>query len=349
MNSKRFEDISALKDIRIELRQELGDDVIKKAHSPVPWLDKAAIVLTLCSYLSIMTVFGFANLDWYAVLALVIVQGWLVSTMSLLGHDVSVHRRNWNHPINRLTGALLFVPSTIQFSQYRVGHYRHHAYLGTVNDPEVYKQDLRTRVRKFLFLTAIGFKLASSGRWASIARTGYASMLGSSDVERSAVKLELAVLVSFLVSITLVSHLLSWKIGLFGFIIPTLVIAPLLNSLRIILEHANVDPTNKYWLATPYKTGWFTQLLFLADSGDCHLLHHVFPRVPWYRMPALVKAAQPYFESKSVTYSHSYPALIYGWFISNFAHRTKWPLSISSSSGKKKPHVPSGEHAVEAD
>jgi fatty acid desaturase len=345
MNSKRFEDIKVLKEIRQDLRGQLGDEVINGVHKPIPWLDTAAILLTITTYGAVMTIFGVTSLDWFSTAGLVLFQAWLVSTMSLLGHDIAVHRRNWNRPIDRMIGALLFIPSTIQFSQYRVGHFRHHAFLGTANDPEVYKQDLRTRSRKLLFATAIGFKFASSGKWASEQREGYSNMVGAEANERRAAKVEFFMLLIFLSLITLLSHIVSWKIGIFGFIIPTLVLAPMMNSFRIILEHANVDPSNNYWLATPYKTGWFTQLLFVADSGDCHLLHHVFPRVPWYRMPALARAAKPYFEAKGVKYSTSYSELIYGWFVANFAHRTRWPIEES----KKKPHVPSGDHAVKMD
>ncbi len=324
--SIKFQDSIALQEVRQELRDFLGDHLLKKVHSQRPWLDSLVIAITISAYISNYLLFAFFNLNIALSILVIIFQGWLITIMGLLSHDVIVHRNKWRGSFENFIGSLLFIPATVPYTKYRLGHLRHHAYIGTTEDSEIYKQDIKTRWQRILFSTIIGFKMATTGKWSAESRHSYGGMIGASDVELKRTKLESISILAMIAVIIILSFIFSWKIFVFGWLIPVTVVTPALNTFRIIIEHAHVDPTNNYWLATPYRTGFFGKFLFLADSGDCHILHHIFPRVPWYGMPQLVRASESFFEAKGVVYKGSYITLLKGWFINNYPHRSKWSV-----------------------
>jgi fatty acid desaturase len=321
-----FQDIASLREIRGELRDFLGDECVRRVHVQRPWLDLAIVFATLGTFALNLVVLGFFQLNALLTLALVLVQGWLITLMGLICHDVFVHRMMFRGKLGHLLASLLFIPATVPFTKYRIGHLRHHAHIGTEADTERYKQDLNTGWRRILFTTVFGFKAATSGRWSSQTEHGYQGLIGADTGEARSAKLEMLGVLAMVIAVLAISVFYSWKIFVFGWLLPVLLVAPLLNTARIIIEHAHVDPENKYWLATPYKTGVFSKVIFLADSGDCHILHHIFPRVPWYGMAELVRASAPFFRERGVVYEGGYLRLLKGWFIDVYPHRSKWVL-----------------------
>jgi len=124
---------------------------------------------------------------------------------------------------------------------------------------------------------------------------------------------------------------------LFGFLIPALFITPIAGTLRIILEHAEANPNNPYHIATYYKTGLISQLVFLWDSGDCHLIHHIYPGIPFYRMRRANKLIRPFLLENGVVERTSLSELVWGWYIKNHPHRSLWPQYKEAVTGDIKP------------
>jgi fatty acid desaturase len=331
LDSKRtdptiFQDTTTLREIRHELRDFLGDQVFRQVHVQRPWLDNLLVFSTISAYIGNFLLVAAFDINLYSTLVIVVFQGWLITIMGLISHDVIVHRNKWRGRMENIVGAILFMPATVPYTKYRLGHLRHHSYIGTQEDSEIYKQDIKTRWQRLLFSTVIGFKMATSGKWSNDSRHSYGGMIGASELELKCAKIEsLSILINVLF-IFVISFLYGWKIFFLAWFIPLILVAPAFNTFRIVIEHAHVDPGNKYWLATPYRTGFFGKFFFLADSGDCHILHHIFPRVPWYGMPQLVRASEPFFEAKGVVYKGGFLTLLKGWFIDNFPHRSKWSI-----------------------
>jgi len=109
-----------------------------------------------------------------------------------------------------------------------------------------------------------------------------------------------------------------------GYIVPITLILPIANVFRTILEHAETDPGNDYHCATFYRTGLLSRPLFFWDAGDCHLVHHIFPHIPFYNMGDAVDLFRPFLISKGVRERRSLLALAYGYFIRNERHRALW-------------------------
>ena len=109
-----------------------------------------------------------------------------------------------------------------------------------------------------------------------------------------------------------------------GYVLPLLIVTPIASSLRVVLEHAEADPANNFHLGTFYRTGIVTRLLFVADSGDCHLVHHIFSQIPWYRMGRATRLMQPILIRESVVERRSLSRLLVGWFVRCYPHRSLW-------------------------
>lgn len=99
---------------------------------------------------------------------------------------------------------------------------------------------------------------------------------------------------------------------------------PVVSGLRTILEHSECDPKNVFHCATFYRTGYITGPLFFWDAGDCHIVHHIFPAIPFYRMPAAVKAIAPILKAHGARERRSLLDLLEGWFWRKEEHRTIW-------------------------
>lgn len=320
-----FSDIADLQTVRRTIHDRLGSDAVRELHRPIPWLDSLVVAAFLIGFIGIFVTIASVPLSWTALVLLSLVQGWIIHTLALIGHDLFVHRNLWPRSVGPLLSSLVFVPATMSGRTYRIGHLRHHARIGTDDDTEAGLADINTQARRLLFLTLVGFKLARSGKWGNAGVNGYQALVGAKDDDHQVIAKEKRSIIGFIVVILALLVLAPWQVAVYGYLLPIVLVAPVLSSIRIVIEHAVVDRDNPYSLATPYRTGWITRLLYFVNPGDCHLMHHVFPRVPWYHMPRLVRLAWPTLIEHGVQPRTSLLSLLKGWFVLNNQHRTNWP------------------------
>jgi fatty acid desaturase len=326
-NSERtrlFEDTADLQQIRAHLRLALGRDALVEAHRQRPWLDALLLVALLSLFYGSFVLLGFFVVDLWLVALLCVTQGLLIGPMALLSHDLFEHRqalRGWRQD---WLAALLFLPSTTPSSVHRVGHLRHHSRIGSEDDTEASLVNVNSRFRRWVFCTAVGYLMARSGKWGRSGLGGYEAFLGANERDKKLKRRETFLLLAWLALNLILLFTPFWRSAVFGFLIPIAVIATCLSSIRIVLEHSCVDPTNPWSLATYYRSGWLIKVLFLADAGDCHLVHHIFPRVPWYNMAKFVRRVEPYLFAHNVRPSAPFWKLLRCWFLDNLPHRTLW-------------------------
>ena len=68
---------------------------------------------------------------------------------------------------------------------------------------------------------------------------------------------------------------------------------------------------------------WFWDFAFL--NSNYHLEHHYFAGVPFYRLPALQRALEPFYTRHGMRWQN-YSGLLYGWLVENRAPHTDWSL-----------------------
>jgi len=251
-------------------------------------------------------------------------QALFFTQLGILNHDLFVHRNVIGRKYSWIASIFLSLPIMIRSVNYTYTHLNHHRYVGTEQDSEDYKQDLDTRFKKVLFCTIVGVVLATNRSLTTKASTRYFDISGANaDVQKRA-KVESYVKMAFIIAIASCVWLFP-MVTLFALIIPSFIFVPVLNTLRIVIEHAETNEAeNPIHMATYYKTGWFTRVAFLWDAGDCHLIHHLFPRIPFYRMSSAINVIDPILISRGVVRRDSYVKILKGWFIYNYPHRTLW-------------------------
>jgi fatty acid desaturase len=102
--------------------------------------------------------------------------------------------------------------------------------------------------------------------------------------------------------------------------LPYAVVTPVLNSIRIILEHFDLGSGNPLWNGTFYKTGPLTRVMFWWDAGDCHLVHHFYANIPFYRIGYALRVMRPILIRQGVYEHRSLTRLMHQWFAAARAH-----------------------------
>jgi fatty acid desaturase len=319
-----FEDTVQLKSIRTYLHNALGREALIEAHRQRRWLDASVLCLFLVAYYGTFMLLGVLELATWQLLALTLTQGALIVSMAMLSHDLFEHRQAWKGWRMEWLSAWLFLPATTPSSIHRVGHLRHHAKIGTAQDTEASLVSVNTRTRRLLFCTAIGYLIARSGKWGRSGLGGYEAFLGATPRDIYLKRRETYLFLAWLLLNLGLLVTPYWRAAVFGFFIPIAFVATFLSSVRVVLEHGNLDPNNPWSLATYYRSGWLTKALYMVNAGDCHLVHHIFPRVPWYNMPALVRLVEPHLIAHDVQPIASAWQLLWDWFVLNKPHRTLW-------------------------
>jgi fatty acid desaturase len=319
-----FEETSQLQAIRAQLHKALGRETILQAHRQHLWLDAVVLAVLMLGYYGGFIALGLVDIPSAWLAAMVVLQGIFIVQMAMLSHDLFEHRQAWKGWRQEWLSALLFLPATTPSSVHRIGHLRHHAKIGTYEDTEASLASVSTVWRRLLFCTAVGYLIARTGKWGRHGLGGYEAFLGASPRDHKLKKREALLLLAWLVLNIALLFTPYWKAAAFGFFLPIVVVATTLSSIRVVLEHASLDPANPWSLATYYRSGPIVKALFMVNAGDCHLVHHIFPRVPWYNMSALVKEVGPILTLQRVAASDSFWRLLYDWFVKNRHHRSDW-------------------------
>lgn len=315
----------ALAAVRREIRDTLGADTIARLHARKSWLDALALLAAPALFLGNLHLLATLEfgITWCA---LFVLQGFLLQLLGLVSHDLLVHRRVLGNTGSWVAACVLTLPRLSLPTGYERAHLAHHRWIGSDRDTETYKQHLTTRKRRLLFATILGVKLAQAGKLETTdGLKGYHDVSGEGAVYERRARLEKWLLRGFLLALPLLAWLAPSHL-LLGWLLPTLVMGPLVNSLRVLLEHSDVDPANPWHWSTCYRTGRLTRPLFFWDSGDCHVVHHIYPRLPWYHMGEAVDRIRPLLLARGVVERTSIPALLKGWFVDVFPHRSRWPL-----------------------
>lgn len=319
--SDNMDELNQLKSARETIKAALGEDVMKRLHQEDWRLDLAGVAVYWGLVVVLFAMLASLPLGavWFCCF---VAQGFALQCLGLLSHDAFIHRKIWGD-LGSWAGAIIsFFPLMMRPTWYLVFHRDHHSYLGSEKDTETYKQNLDNIWKRVLFLTAIGDRLAKLGRLSQTDRP-VPVILGRNSKERRRLKIEGVGLLIFVCLVGAAAFVWPREM-LSGYILPLLVMTPAVSSLRVILEHAEADPGNSFHIATYYRCGAVTRALFLADAGDCHLVHHIFSQIPWYRMSEATRLMRPLLLKQGVAERNSLVQLLSGWFVRCYPHRSLW-------------------------
>jgi fatty acid desaturase len=206
-----------------------------------------------------------------------ILAGLALSTMPVLTHESShllFHRRSIS---NHILGFLCGLPVMFSSGSYRIVHAHHHKYLRTAMDPDDI-ENVTTRGPLLRFIFPALFFL---GAYPYLVLVPFHAIRLGDLRQRIAVVAEVILMVTILVAAW---NLLPADWMIVGWLLPLVIAGQIVNA-RGISEHGLTAPgRNLLGTRTITSTRW---LSFMMCHINLHIEHHLFPGVPWYRLPKL--------------------------------------------------------------
>lgn len=319
MNTKTHRDATKY------IYDRLGRDVIEGLHKENRLYDALGLISIWSVFFGLMYLLGTLPFGWIWG-GCFILQGFVLQILGFCSHDLFTHRKVGGPLVSRLGGIACMTPLLMSATAVTRTHLEHHRYFGTEKDSEAYKRDLDRRWVKLLFLSVPGMMLVTSRKLCRQAINEHAYMGTARYKDQDVInkiKTEHHIVIIFLISMIGFSFVWPSYI-LMGYFLPLLLVLPLASTSRTLLEHADVQDDNPFNSSTNYKTGLISRLLFFWDSGDCHIVHHFFPSIPFYRIGEALKLISPIFEEKGAIEQKSFAKILFRWFVENKAHGTNW-------------------------
>jgi fatty acid desaturase len=232
----------------------------------------------------------------YAATALAI-GGWTQNRLAVLIHESSHYLLFKNRVLNDVAGNLLVAfPLFAALGNYREGHWTHHRH---VNDPE-HDPDLKRLGKhhprdfpigkwrflwEYVLLQALPNNAISylKGRAAYIAKpvSDHGSLKNAEVLSRPMFRtLRIGYVVVLIAALTWFGW---WPHYLLLWVVPMISIYPAMLFLREIAHHGNYPDNGDFTNSRVYMGMWLERQVFFPFNEQNHVLHHMFPTIPWHK------------------------------------------------------------------
>jgi fatty acid desaturase len=314
----------AIGDLRQRLTAAVSHDVLKELHRKSPARHFAVAVRQLVFFAAAFAL-GWRFESLWVRVPCALVLGFVIFDGTILLHEV-VHKAvfDGDRPrAYRLLGLVYALPSGISPTQFTRWHLDHHAELGsTTDDPKRAHLSPKRNARwlKLLYATPALFPIyfrAARAETATYPETLRRRIRG----ERLA---------------AIVLHVLAASVvGVFGglsrllwlYAVPVFLVFPPAFALNRLGQHYDIVPGEPAKWGTRMARSPFWEFVYLWSH--LHLEHHYYPAVPFYRLPALSTALEPFFEREGIP-ARTYRELLRGWIVENRAPHSDWHAPASS-------------------
>lgn len=263
------------------------------------WLVYAAIVAsTLWAYQAIRD--AGVSLWWMLPiygLSVVAIAAWTQTRLSCLVHESSHYSLFKSRLVNDIV-ANVFVafPFFGLIANYRIGHWGHHRHVNDPeNDPDLHRL-LKHQQREFpisklrvwweyVFLQLSPHKAFSylKGRALYVAKQMSHKRVKNQDVMSPRATLALRLGFYAVLFGTLTAG--GWWLHYFLFwLVPLITVYPATLFLREIAHHGNYPDNGDFTNSRVYEGYWLEREVFFPFGEWNHVLHHMFPTIPWHKM-----------------------------------------------------------------
>ncbi len=192
-------------------------------------------------------------------------------------HFLICKNRQWNDHISNFFAAW---PVGFSTERYRIRHWIHHRYVNTEKDPDwMRKKDDPTWQ----------FPMSRARAWG----TSLAHLCGKGMLEMAyalrgigLTKIDLPFAIPYFSAIAIAITVAgAWKGFALYWVLPYCTVLPFLHRVRNASEHLALPKTNLLTGTRNVFGSPIESFFFSPHQGNLHLIHHVFPFIPWYRLP----------------------------------------------------------------
>jgi len=322
----------AIGDLRKRLTAAVPHDALRELHQKSPARHFAVALRQLILFASALLLgWNFESL-WVRI-PCALVLGFVVFDGTVLLHEV-VHKAvfDGDRPrAYRLLGLLYALPSGISPAQFTRWHLDHHAELGsTADDPKRAHLSPKKNARwlKILYATPALFPIYF--RAARLETATYPETLQRRIRGERVAAIGLHVLFGTVIGFFGGATRLLWL-----WAVPVFFVFPPAFALNRLGQHYDIVPGEPARWGTRMARSPFWEFVYLWSH--LHLEHHYFPAVPFYRLPALSSALEPFFAKEGIP-ARRYRGLLRGWIVENRVPHSDWHTPASPGSPAAAAH-----------
>lgn len=275
---------------------------LNELHRVEPWRH-LKIPLLFAIWLGTAMVAVWSNSLWVSLPCALLI-GLCLHGLGVFMHEGAHHNLFRRRLLDRFIGFTCGLPVLISCSNYRATHVLHHRHENTAADPD----NMAARFRSGLLRRLVYYS------WYAVGMPVYAVVLAATGPfraegwrEKMACAAESALLIGFYSGLV-------WATVRFGFSDVLwsswgggLIVASLIANVRGLAEHTMLpqdDPPNP--LRTTRSTPSSAVISFFFNNQNYHLEHHLFPRVPWYNLPAVHQLLRPFYRREQAAVCRGY-------------------------------------------
>ena len=230
--------------------------------------------------------------------------GFCLNGLGAFMHE-GAHHNLFQRPLaDRLVGFACGIPVLLSCSNYRAIHMLHHRYENTVADPDNLVAKFPGKLLRWIAYWG----------WYVVGMPVYAVLLIVTGPLRAEGRREKAICTVESVLLVGIYALLAWAVPHFGLTkivlagwLAGLVAATLIANARGLAEHTMLyqgNPPNALQTTRSLPSNAFVSFFF--NNQNYHLEHHLFPRVPWYNLPAVHGLLKPLYRREQAAVCRSY-------------------------------------------
>lgn len=302
------------------IAKAVGIDEMRKLHQASIWLD---VLFFISAWILFVGVWYFiTTIDFgFVTVLLLILQGIVLGNLFYaIRHDMLMHRQIGGARLAYILGILMSIPMLNLYTHF-LRHEDHHLHVG-YDLFEEHIADLDTIWKRWLGITGIGFILLFSGKLKTKNAPKPNAEWKSPALILKATRNELRFHLIWVLGIFIATFLWPYAMIL-GYIIPVIIVIPFLLAIKHACQHSETDVNNSMHVATSFKSNFLVNILYCCALGDVHLVHHLFPRIPFWKTP---KAARLF---SNILIVHNVPKrslleVLAGYYLKGKPYRKRW-------------------------
>jgi len=298
----------------------IGVESLRELHKESKWID--ILLLVSAWVLFIGTWYFIATCDFgFLTIFLILLQGIILGNyFYAIRHDTLMHRQFGGAKFSYIAGIIMSIPMLNTYTQF-LKHEDHHLHVG-YDLFEEHIAELDTVWKRWLGFTGIGLLFLFAGRLKSKGTSYPNENWENPKLIKKANKIEGILVLTWLLSIITLALFFPYTV-LMGYLIPVMVVVPALLSIKNAFQHSETDINNSMHLAQNYRGNLLIRVVYCCSLGDVHIVHHIFPRIPFWKTPKAARLIRGTLEAQNVP-KRTFFEILYGYYIKGRPYRTLW-------------------------